>query len=160
MAPTRSITWGAPLPFAFLQVNAGPTINVGPQTGPTDIRIKVVGGGHDWIVELTRSFIRIAAVTMSIFIVNILVSFARYNMRVANFLEARADCLVITAGEADKFTAFLPSISVDPLDFGKTPMNPYDTYLEAIRGIMPGSQSSKRVVARKPTPKSEEPGVG
>ena len=146
--------------FAFLLTSSGPNINIGPQAGvpggTNQISVEIRGGGLDWIVELTKAFIRVAAVIMSVFIVNILVSFARYNLRVANYLDARADCLVITGGEPDKFAALLPSISVDPLDFAKTPMNPYDTYLEAIRGIMPGRfGASDGSSARKPRHEAE-----
>jgi hypothetical protein len=71
------------------------------------------------------------------------VSFARYDLRVANFLDARADCLAITLGNIENFALLLPSISVDPLDFGKTPLSPFDTYLATIRGIMPGRFQSE-----------------
>jgi hypothetical protein len=63
-------------------------------------------------------------------------------MRVANYLDSRADCLLITNGQHSAFAALLPVLSVDPLDLITTPMNPYDTYLETQRGIFPRSTSS------------------
>ncbi len=59
-------------------------------------------------------------------------------MRVANYLDSRADVLEITSGNVEQLVALLPSISVDPLDFMKTPMSPFDTYLSTIRGVLPG----------------------
>src|SRR5690348_8501624 len=73
--------------LTFLLSSQGPNIYIGPQSNvpQSEIRINVGGGPLDWITELTRSFIRIAAVIMAVFIINILVSFARYNLRVANY---------------------------------------------------------------------------
>jgi hypothetical protein len=136
--------------YIFLILTAGgPLITVGGSASQSTFTVTT--GSLEWINELTRSFIRIASVIMAVFIINILVSFARYNLRAANFLDSRADCLVISLGDIDKFAALLPSISVDPLDFGATPMTPYDTYLAAIRGIIPGRfQSVEEGQAHKP----------
>jgi hypothetical protein len=121
--------------YLFLSASSiGNTVVVTAQAGAT---ASYTASSFEWLGEITRSFIRIASVIMAVFIINILVSFARYNLRVSNYLDARADCLVITAGDSDKFAALLPSLSVDPLDFMKTPLSPYDTYLATLRGFMP-----------------------
>lgn len=149
--------------YIFLVASAGvPVITIGGSAEGSSITVKTTGGPLEWVSELTRSFIRIASVIMAVFIVNILVSFARYDLRVANFLDARADCLIITLGNIEKFAVLLPSISVDPLDFGKTPMSPFDTYLATIRGIMPGRfQSADRGEGHKAeherSPEQERP---
>jgi hypothetical protein len=54
------------------------------------------------------------------------------------FSGSRADCLAIVRGNAEQLVALLPSVSVDLLDFTKTPMSPYDTYLDVVRGLLPG----------------------
>jgi hypothetical protein len=136
--------------FAFVQTTSGPTISIGPQSNLANALIQT--GGLDWIPEITKAFIRIGGVIMAVFLINILVSFARYNIRVANYLDSRADCLVITKGNVEQLAALLASISVDPLDFMKTPMNPYDTYLNAIRGVLPGRLAGANPDHRKPKP--------
>jgi hypothetical protein len=99
-----------------------------------------VGGGLDWIPEITKAFIRIASVVMVIFLINLLVSFARYNLRAANYLDSRADCIVLAKGQVEQIAVLLSAISVDPLDFMKTPMSPYDTYLDVVRRALPGAR--------------------
>jgi hypothetical protein len=108
--------------------------SVPPLTGRIEGRSER-GGGVDWLSAITRAFVRIASVIMAVFVINILVSFARYNFRVANYLESRADCIFLTGGDVERIAILLPSISVDMLDFMKTPMNPYETYLGVLRAI-------------------------
>jgi hypothetical protein len=90
---------------------------------------------------------------MAVFLINILVSFARYNMRVASYLDACADCLLIAGGKLEALTVLLPSVSVDVLDFMKTPTSPYDTYLDVIRGVLPGRQNTGTHRTNKPMDK-------
>jgi hypothetical protein len=71
------------------------------------------------------------------------------------------NCMFVL-GDAKNDAFLLPSISVDPLDFGKTPMSPFDTYLATIRGIMPGRfQSADRGEGHKAeherSPEQERP---
>jgi len=129
-------TIGIGTAFAFVQAASGPTISIGAQSNLENALIQ--SGGIDWIPEITKALIRIAGVIMAVFLINILVSFARYNMRVANYLDSRADVLEVTNGNVEQIVALLPSISVDPLDFMKTPMSPFNTYLSTIRGVLPG----------------------
>jgi hypothetical protein len=73
-------------------------------------------------------------------------------MRVANYLDSRADVLVITHGNVEQLALLLPSISVDPLDFMKTPMSPYDAYLDVIRRVLPGRAGAQAVEHHKTKP--------
>lgn len=61
-----------------------------------------------------------------------------------------ADCLVIVKGDIAQLTVVLASISVDRLDFTKTPMNPYDTYLDVVRSALPGRTEQLRGDKTKP----------
>lgn len=122
--------------FAFVQAASGPTISIGPQTSLTNSLIQT--SKLEWVPEITKAFIRIAGVILVVFLINILVSFARYSLKVANYLDFRADALEITNGEIEQLVALLPSISVDPLDFMKIPTSPFDTYLSTIRSVLPG----------------------
>jgi hypothetical protein len=69
---------------------------------------------------------------------------SHHGLRAANYLDSRADCLAITRGNVEQLAVLLPSISVDLLDFTKTPMSPYDTYLDVVRGFLPGRHTSPR----------------
>jgi hypothetical protein len=68
----------------FLQFWSSPTLVIGPGAHLANPQIQV-GGGLDWIQELTKAFVRISGVIIAVFLINILVSIARYNMRVANY---------------------------------------------------------------------------
>jgi hypothetical protein len=145
--------------YFFLEGSSGPLFSIGTQSNLSNANISAEFGGVAWISEITRAFVRIGAVIMDVFVINILVSFSRYNMRVANYLDSRADCLLISNGDYDVFASLLPALSVDPLDFINTPMNPYDSYLETIRSMMPGSvrAAAGRPSASKPAAKHGPP---
>jgi hypothetical protein len=123
---------------AFVQAQNGPTMFTAHVGGTRLVGSIDATTGVQWVAELTGALIRIAGVIMAVFLINILVSFARYNLRVANYLDSRADVLEVTRGNVEHIAALLASISVDPLDFIKTPMSPFDTYLSMIRGVLPG----------------------
>jgi hypothetical protein len=124
--------------YFFLLGSDAPLIAFAAETYLTSSNITANFNGAQWISEITKAFVRIGSVLMAVFLVNILVSFARYSMRVANYLDSRADCLLITNGDTAAFAALLPFLSVDPLNFQSTPMNPYDSYLDTIKSILPG----------------------
>jgi hypothetical protein len=129
---------GATTGYYFLAWSSSEDIVVEESSVPLTGRIEgrsERGGGVDWLSATTRAFVRIASVIMAVFVINILVSFAKYNFRVANYLESRADCIFLTGGDVERIAILLPSISVDMLDFMKTPMNPYETYLGVLRAI-------------------------
>ncbi len=138
--------------IVFLQVWNSPSIIIGPGTNLAQAKIKL-GGELDWIQELTKAFVRVGGVIMAVFLINILVSFARYNMRVANYLDSRADVIAMTKGDIEIIAKLLPAISVDPLDFIKVPLAPYDTYLDVIRGVLPGRTAGR---GRPPHPGNPE----
>jgi hypothetical protein len=142
-------TIGIGTAFVFVQGEvSAPLIEVGPASNLQGAAFQNIGG-LEWIQVLTKAFVRIGGVIMAVFIINILVSFARYNLRVSNYLDSRADCLSLTNGNLDQFAALLASISVDLLDFTKVPMSPYDTYLNAIRGVLPGRSATRETGSSK-----------
>jgi hypothetical protein len=119
----------------FVQTLSTPTIYIGERSNLANTLIQTQG--VEWIPELTKSFIRIGGFIMAAFLINVLVSFSRYSLRVANYLDARADSILIARGDIDQFAKLLPAISVDPLDFTNYPMSPYGAYLDALKGILP-----------------------
>jgi hypothetical protein len=126
--------------YVFLQFSAAPGYVFTMQQGATITGTAAItlGGSTDWLQEITRAFIRIGGVLMAVFIINILVSFARYNLKVANSLDSRADCIVLAGENMDKLATLLASLSIDIIDFARVPLNPYDTYLGVIRNLLPG----------------------
>jgi hypothetical protein len=132
---------GVATAYIFLLWSDSPALIITGNSNLAGAKIDVTAKG-DWLAEITRAFVRIASVVMAVFLINILVSFARYGLRVANYLDSRADCLAITRGNAEQLAMLLPSVSVDLLDFTKTPMSPYDAYFDVVRGLLPGRGAS------------------
>jgi uncharacterized membrane protein len=126
---------GTATAYIFLLWSDSPTVLITGNPNLAGARLSVTGS--DWLAEITRAFVRIASVIMAVFLINILVSFARYGLHSANYLDSRADCLAIATGNAAELAVLLASMSVDLLDFTKTPMSPYDTYLDVVRGFLP-----------------------
>ena len=127
--------------FLFLAVTRSiSTLTIGDQVQlEGDIRI---GGDLEWLQELTQAFVRVGAVLMALFIINILVSFSRYSVKLANSLDARADCLVLAAGNMERLASLLATISVDVIDFMSVPARPYDRYLDTLKALFPGDRST------------------
>ena len=139
----------------FIRSTSGPTVYIGEGVAISNTNISA--GAIEWISEVTKAFIRVGGVIMSVFVINILFSVAKYNLRVANYLDSRADSLLITNGEVDLLAKILPAISVDPLDFVRTPMSPYDTYLDTIKAIIPHRSSSPQADPEDQKSKSDAP---
>jgi len=124
--------------FFFVAYSQGiTTLNIGPGTNLANAQVRV-GGDFDWLQEITRAFVRIGGVLMAVFIINILVSFARYNLKTANSLDSRADCILLAGEDMERLAALLAVISIDIIDFSKFPTSPYDTYLGVLKGWVPG----------------------
>jgi hypothetical protein len=136
------VVLGTGTALLFVQTLSTPTISIGSQTNLSNAIIQTQG--VEWIPELTKSFIRIGGFIMAAFLINVLVSFSRYSLRVANYLDARADALLLTRGDIDHLAKLLPAISVDPLDFTNYPMSPYEAYLETLKGLLPRTSRAPR----------------
>ena len=104
----------------------------------------VIGGGEfAWLKEITLVVVRIGGVLLAVFIINILVSFARYNAKVANALQTRADTLMIVGKDFSQLASVFPIMMTDAIEFGQTPQNPYDTYFEMIKGLVSAGRLEK-----------------
>ena len=70
--------------------------------------------------------VRIGAVVIVLFLVQIMVSLSRYNTRLAGYYDARADAILLQ-GETDtniagvKFEDLVSAMSPDDVDFGRAP---------------------------------------
>ena len=80
---------------------------------------------------MSNSFLRIAIITFTFFLVQLLVSQSRYNTRLAAFYNGRADALLlIQSREMSNYAAdpldLMTTLSPDMLDFGKSPKSVMD----------------------------------
>jgi hypothetical protein len=68
---------------------------------------------------------RAGAVLILMFLVQILVALYRYNVRLANFFDGRADALQLMNNEDEKkFHALVGTLGGDTIEFGKVPKTP------------------------------------
>ena len=99
--------------------------------------VDIVGGGASTSL-LTSIIARIGAVLVGIFLIQILVSFARYNYKLSEHLSACADMVRISRGEAGIMKELAP-VMLTALDFGKMPSSPFqkivDTSMDTIKEL-------------------------
>jgi hypothetical protein len=80
---------------------------------------------------------RLGSVLILLFLVQILVTLYRYNMRLAAFYDGRADALIlITSGDDFEFSKYSDFITPTNLDFGKLPATPFSHAMEAAKEIV------------------------
>lgn len=73
-------------------------------------------------IFLSTSITRVGAVLLLIFGAQILISFYRYNLRLAAFYDARADAIELLAdGPIDDLRPLVTSLSADQIDVGRVP---------------------------------------
>lgn len=99
------VVLGTGTALLFIQTLSTSTIYIGPQSNLANALIQTQG--VEWIPELSKSFIRIGGFIMAAFLINVLVSFSRYSLRVANYLDARADSLLLARGDIDQLVKLL-----------------------------------------------------
>lgn len=80
--------------------------------------------------------LRIGSVFVLLFLVQILISFYRYNTRLANYYDARADVLqLISPSPEIKFETLVSALSPDVMDFGKMPATPTEQVLDLAKEV-------------------------
>ena len=85
---------------------------------------------------LTSSIVRIGAVAIGIFGVQIMFSFARYHARLGEHLECVADALELTGGNVDQLATLISGISPINIDFGKGPSSPIEKVLDVVSDLV------------------------
>jgi hypothetical protein len=93
----------------------------------------------DTVATFANSIIaRIGAVLIAIFLIQILLSFARYNYRLSEHLSACADMIRLSAGDTDKMRN-LALFMLPAIEFGKIPSSPFqkivDTSMDTIKEL-------------------------
>jgi uncharacterized integral membrane protein len=84
---------------------------------------------------LSAAVVRIGAVLLGIFASQMLFSFARYHVRLANHLENVADALELAQGNAALSKTFVESFSPHAVDFGKAPVSPIEKVLDVVSEV-------------------------
>jgi hypothetical protein len=98
---------------------------------------------QDFKVYLVSSLSqRVGAVLLLVFLVQILVSLYRYNVRLAAFLDARADALELSATTTYKLPEIVAIFGSEHVDFGKLPSTPMEQLRKTIDGIVNVTQAS------------------
>ena len=83
---------------------------------------------------IATSITRIGAVLLAVFMMQILLSFYRYYMRLTNFYGSKmVAARVLDEEDADGLNMFIESLSIDGIDFGKEPQPPIDKVIELLR---------------------------
>ncbi|MGJ3242548.1 MAG: hypothetical protein ACFE0O_06290 [Opitutales bacterium] len=80
---------------------------------------------------------RIGALLILVFLVQILVSLYRYNIRLAAFFDARADALELSPGmNASDVESLIRVLSPENVDFGKSPASPTQHAVDLARELL------------------------
>lgn len=98
------------------------------------------------LLLIQTSVTRFGVVLIMVFLVQILVSLYRYNMRLSAFYFGRADALVLLNKMPSELRTLVDVISPDKLDFGKPPRTPAEEaggLLQAWAGRVPRGRSSR-----------------
>jgi len=85
--------------------------------------------------EIISSLVlRLGAVMLAIYLIQILVGFARYRFKVSEIHAANANALILSNNDIEKFTALSSALSPNQ-EFGKMPTNPYDKAYDLVRDV-------------------------
>ncbi|WP_299073559.1 hypothetical protein [uncultured Paraglaciecola sp.] len=100
--------------------------------------------GNTLIFFLVGSgIVRVGAVAVGVYGIQIMFNLARYHMRLSQHLLSTADALELTGGDIEKMDILLKAITPIELDFGKSPASP----TEKMSGLV------KDLITKIPSPK-------
>lgn len=85
-----------------------------------------------WFV-LPPILLRIGAVLLAMYLIQILVSFTKYNFRMADHLDATAEAFEIAKLDDNLLSKALDMLAAQYIGFAKTPPSPSDKGIEIVR---------------------------
>lgn len=88
--------------------------------------------------------VRVGAVIVGVYVVQMMFKFARYHMRVAQHLEAAADTLELCGDNRGDLTAMMKLLSPASIDFGEPPASPGDRMLDLAKELTKKIPASTR----------------
>jgi hypothetical protein len=97
-----------------------------------------------WPETIKDSILRFGAVLLAIYLIQILVSFARYRFRISDALFSRALALRIGGPDPEKLSIYSQYLSTELIEYGSLPKYPYEEAFRTLKDI--GAKISKRDV--------------
>ena len=118
--------------FVYAANSAGINISV---VGKADL-INVTTDHAEWVSLISGLVLRLGAVVLAVFLIQILVSLARYRFRISDSLYAKAEAVRLSNGNIDSLKVLLISFSDVNIDFGSLPESPYIEFAKVLRDIV------------------------
>ena len=100
----------------------------------------------EMIYNVTSSIIRIGAVLIGIFLIQIMVSFARYYYKLSEHLSMTASLISLSGGKISDLKVIAPLLLPSQIDFGKTPPSPFEKIVDG--GFDAIRELSKKIPTR------------
>ncbi len=96
--------------------------------------LKLKSGSQAIETVIATSITRIGAVFLAVFMMQILLSFYRYYMRLSNFYSSRVVAAkALDEEDYEELKSFIETLSIDGIDFGKEPQPPIDKIIELLK---------------------------
>lgn len=124
--------------FVYAAQAAGINISI---TGKADL-VNVTADHSEWISLISGLVLRLGAVVLAVFVIQILVSLARYRFRISDSLYTRAEAVKLANGNMEALKVLMASFSDGNMDFGALPESPYLEFLKVLRDL--ASKSSTK----------------
>lgn len=118
--------------FVYAAQSAGFQISVAGSIAPVSIST----GDSQWIPLVSGLVLRLGAVVLAVFVIQILVSLARYRFRISDSLYTKAEVIRLSNGNPEALKVLLPSFSDSSIDFGALPDSPYIEFAKVVRDIV------------------------
>jgi hypothetical protein len=109
----------------FVQFHQGFSSTPLPDNGPGE-QISLVG-------FISAVIIRLFGVGATVFVIHILVQFARYQSRIAAHLETVADALCLAGEKIDTLPGLVAALELKNVDFGKDPRIPLPSVVALLK---------------------------
>ncbi len=97
-----------------------------------------------WADIVGEAILRVGSVLLAVFVIQILVTFARNRYGLSDLLYSRSLALRLAGGDPDKLAAFATHLSAEAIDFGKMPKHPYEDVIGIAKELakkIPGPSS-------------------
>ena len=88
------------------------------------------------IFNITSSVIRIGAVLIGIFLIQIMVTFGRYYYKLSEHLSMTAALIELSGGKVADLKVIAPLLLPSKIDFGKAPTSPTEKAFDGAFGVM------------------------
>lgn len=133
---------GGGVAFVFAALSVPNIIFIGEQSNLSNAWINLnAENPNDLIQQLSKAVIRIGAVILAVYIIQILVSVTRYHLRIGDSLDIRADCLLLANGDPEILAKYSSILSVDHIGFEKIPDLPSKYMLNAVSNVAKSNKS-------------------